>query len=270
MAMDQILQAHLAVQIAVFPEDDYKQQLGTQKGVDNFVLLWSFLAKHFANRDPERVFFELMNEPGVNDPYRWMGMQATVIDAIRKVDTAHTIIATAARYSGLDDLLLLQPVRDSNVIYNFHFYEPFPFTHQGASWGSSEWSYFHDIPYPATGDSLRAQLAAVPDDHARYLLYLYGATGWNAATMLGRLQFAKDWASEHHVPLICNEFGAYKDTAPSDSRVRFLHDVRTNLERLGIGWAMWDYRGDFGMVTRQGTTIVPDARLLDALGLKLP
>ena len=26
----------------------------------------------------------------------------------------------------------MEPLHDSNVIYNFHFYEPFLFTHQGA------------------------------------------------------------------------------------------------------------------------------------------
>ncbi|HEY4354116.1 MAG TPA: cellulase family glycosylhydrolase [Acidobacteriaceae bacterium] len=267
LAIDEILQAGLAVQIVVFPRDDYKQQLANQKGVDDFVMLWRFLAGHFAHRDPERVFFELMNEPEVNDPYRWMGIQATVVDAIRKVDGVHTIIATAAHYSGLGDLLVLQPVNDANVIYNFHFYEPYPFTHQGATWGSSEWNYFHDIPYPATPETLKSAMSGVQDDSARNVLFQYGAAGWNQQTMLARLQFARDWADEHHVPLICNEFGAYRDTAPADSRVRYIHDVRSDLEHLHIGWAMWDYRGNFGMVARTGPVPVPDERIFGALGL---
>lgn len=269
-AVDQALQAGLAVTITVFPNDDYKQQLNTQKGVDGLVMLWRFLARHFAGRDPEHVFLELMNEPEVNDPYRWMGIQATVIEAIRQADTTHTIIATAAKYSGLDDLLLLKPVRDANVIYNFHFYEPYPFTHQGASWGSSEWNYFHNVPYPATPETLRSALAAVPDDSARYMLFLYGAGGWGQRSMLARLQFARAWADEHRVPLICNEFGAFRDTAPAESRAQYVHDVRTDLEQLHIGWAMWDYRGNFGLVTHNGTEIAPDAVVLQALGLTVP
>jgi endoglucanase len=39
------------------------------------------------------------------------------------------------------DLLALQPLADGNVIYNFHFYEPHEFTHQGANWGEAWWSY---------------------------------------------------------------------------------------------------------------------------------
>ena len=121
LGVNEALQAGLAVEICVFPNDDYKRQLDTQKGVDNFLMLWRFLAQHFAARDADHLILELMNEPEVNDSYRWMGIQASVVDAIRKIDSTHTIVATAARYSSLDDLLRLQPVRDNNVIYNFHF-----------------------------------------------------------------------------------------------------------------------------------------------------
>lgn len=266
-AMAEAIQAGLAVEICVFPTDSWKHELETQKGVDNFLMLWRFLAQHFAAQDADHIFLELMNEPEVNDAYRWMGIQAATVSAIRKIDSAHTIVATAGRYSGVEDLLRLQPVRDNNVIYNFHFYEPFPFTHQGASWGSSEWNYFHDVPYPATPETLRAELGDVQDDSARYVLFLYGAGGWNAQAILSRLQFARDWANEHHVPIICDEFGAYRERAPSDSRARYLRDVRSALEHLQIGWAMWDYRGDFGMVTRVNGRSVPDPAVMDSLGL---
>ena len=59
------------------------------------------LAAHFAKSDPAKIFFELINEPEVPDPYRWMGIQARVDEAIRGIDTEHTIIATAANYGSL-------------------------------------------------------------------------------------------------------------------------------------------------------------------------
>lgn len=266
--IDMVLAEKLSIMICIFPSDAYKQQLQNQKGVDDFIMLWRLLAAHVARRDPEHVFLELINEPEVNDPYRWMGIQASTIAAIRQVDTVHTIIATAARYSGLDDLLRVQPVADANVIYNFHYYEPYQFTHQGASWGSSEWPFFKDIPYPATAEMMKNNLANVPDDSARYVLYLYASGGWNHDSILGRLTFAGDWGKEHHVPVICNEFGAYKNTAPADSRAKWIHDVRTNLDDLQIGWAMWDYRGDFGLVTHEGDKITVDPAIAKALGLQ--
>lgn len=266
-AVHEVLENHLAVLLCVFPDDAYKRGLSTDRGVDDFVELWRLLATHFANWDQSHVFYELMNEPEVQDPYRWMGIQARVVHAIRQIDAAHTIVATAANYSSLPDLLQLEPVRDDNVIYTFHFYEPYQFTHQGASWGADDWIYYKDVPFPTTAGQLSAQMKHVPDDLARYNLYLYGADGWNAQAIAGRIAFAAAWARERKVPLICDEFGAYRDTAPPASRARWINAVRTALEADHIGWAMWDYRGNFGVVRRTATEIIPDHEILEALGL---
>jgi aryl-phospho-beta-D-glucosidase BglC (GH1 family) len=266
-AVQEALDNHLEVMLCVFPNDDYKRNLSTERGVDDFVVLWRILAAHFAAADHNRIFYELMNEPEVQDPYRWMGIQARVVDAIRQADGEHTIVATAANYSSLGDLLQLEPVRDANVIYNFHFYEPYQFTHQGASWGASDWIFYKNIPYPATPAMLAEQLKNVPGDLARYNLYLYGADGWNGEAIAGRIAFAAAWARERNVPLICNEFGAYRETADPASRARWIGDVRSALEANHIGWAMWDYRGNFGIVTRTDTEITPDGTILKALGL---
>lgn len=266
-AVHEVLENHLAVLLCVFPNDAYKRGLSTERGVDDFVELWRILAAHYTDWDQAHVFYELMNEPEVPDPYRWMGIQARVVHAIRQIDTAHTIVATAANYSSLPDLLQLEPVRDANVIYNFHFYEPYQFTHQGASWGADDWIYYKNIPFPATTAQLGAPMKQVPDDLARYNLFLYGAEGWNAEAIAGRIAFAAAWARERKVPLICDEFGAYRDTAPPASRARWISAVRTALEANHIGWAMWDYRGNFGVVKRTATEITPDDQILKALGL---
>jgi aryl-phospho-beta-D-glucosidase BglC (GH1 family) len=266
-AVQQALDNHLEVLLCVFPDDEYKHNLTTERGVDDFVQLWRILAAHFARSDRDRIFYELINEPEVQDPYRWMGIQARVAEAIRQIDTEHTIVATAANYSSLGDLLQLEPVRDANVIYNFHFYEPYQFTHQGASWGADNWIFFKSVPYPATTATLADQMKNVPGDLARYELYLYGAGGWNSDAIAGRIGFAAAWARERHVPLICDEFGAYRDTADPASRARWIGDVRSALEANHIGWAMWDYRGNFGVVTRTDTEITPDDAILTALGL---
>ena len=54
--------------IDLHPSDNYKQQLRTSNdAVDRTAMLWRRLAAHYAERDPDRVFFEIMNEPEVND-----------------------------------------------------------------------------------------------------------------------------------------------------------------------------------------------------------
>jgi endoglucanase len=269
-AIDSILAAGLSVDIAVFPNGELKQGLQTQRGVDDFISLWRFLAGHFAKYDPDHVFLEILNEPEVQDVYRWAGIQGRAVNAIRSVDPRHTIIATAGRWSGLDDLLQLEPVSDNNTIYTFHFYEPYQFTHQGATWGSSEWLYYKAIPYPATYESMQAQLSQIPDEIARYQLFLYANGGWSLETFQRKLAFAAEWGRARHVPVICNEFGAYRDRAPADSRARWITDVRTALEQQHIGWAMWDYSGNFGLVKRGSSDHAPDEPIVQALGLKIP
>lgn len=269
-AIEEILATGLSVDVAVFPNGDVKQRLQTQRGVDDFISLWRFLASHFAKFDADHVFLEILNEPEVQDVYRWAGIQTRTVRAIRTVDHRHTVIATGGRWSGLDELLQLEPVSDNNTIYTFHFYEPYPFTHQGATWGSSEWLYYKDIPYPATYEAMQTQLSQVPDEIARYQLFLYANGGWNRETFQRKLAFAAEWGRERGVPVICNEFGAYRDKAPADSRTRWIADVRTSLEQLHIGWAMWDYSGNFGLVQRDNADHVPDASIVHALGLKMP
>jgi len=268
-ALDMVMDAGISVDFVVFPRDDYKQQLSTQHGVEQFVLLWQVLARHLATRDPERFFFELMNESQTSDSYRWIGIQSEAAYAIRQVAPRHTVLASGAHYDSLPDLLETQPIDDPNVIYTFHFYEPYPFTHQGAPWGSIEWNYYKKIPYPATPQQLSAIAEGVPGDNARYQLFLYGASGWNSKGIADRLAFASTWAREHSVPVICNEFGAFRDTAPPDSRARYLHDVRTGLEHANIGWGMWDWSGNFGLAVHSEGRVAVDREDASALGLAL-
>jgi endoglucanase len=269
-AVDTMLGDGLAVLIDLHPDENFKQQLRSgNDSIDRLVMLWRWLAGHYADRDPDRVFFEIMNEPEVSDPYRWAGIQTRVAAAIREAAPKHTIIATGGNYSDIWDLLAVQPLADGNVIYNFHFYEPHEFTHQGANWGVPWWSYTHSIPYPATESSMQEALKQVPDAVGRYQLENYWLNHWDAQHIRLLIDEAAQWAHDNHVPLICNEFGAFRDHSEPESRMNWLRDVRTALEADGIGWAMWDYRGGFGVVHKQdGEPAVVDDAVVRALGLK--
>ena len=269
-AVDAMLANGLAVQIDVHPEGPFKKEVREgSDGVDRLTALWRRLAAHYAGRDPERVFFEVENEPEIGDPFRWAGIQAHVAAAIRAAAPKNTIIVAGPNYSGIEDLLTLEPLPDSNVIYNFHFYDPHTFTHQGAGWGVNWWRYTHNLPYPAAEDSLAASLGEVPDPVARYQLEHYWMEHWDAHRIRLMIDAAADWGKARHVPLLCNEFGAYREHTDPASRMNWLRDVRTALEADGIAWTMWDYRGGFGVVTKKdGQTAVVDDAVVEALGLK--
>jgi aryl-phospho-beta-D-glucosidase BglC (GH1 family) len=270
-AVDTILANGMAVQIDLHPEEDYKLKLKTDnQSVDRLVMLWRRLAAHYANRDPERVFFEIMNEPEVNDPYRWAGIQARVAAAIREAAPQHTIIATGANYSDIADLLTQHPLLDGNVIYNFHFYDPHEFTHQGATWAVPWWSLTHNVPYPATESTLQEVLKQIPDPANRFVMENYWLDHWDAHRIRLLIDEAAAWGKLNDVPLICNEFGVYRPHSDPASRNAWIHDVRTALEADGIGWAMWDFHSGFDVAPRDRETgkSVPDPLTVEALGLK--
>jgi aryl-phospho-beta-D-glucosidase BglC (GH1 family) len=269
-AVDTMLANGLAVEIDLHPESNYKQRLRTSdSAVDQLTMLWRRLAAHYATRDPERVFFEIMNEPEVNDAYRWAGIQARLAAAIREAAPRNTIIATGPNYSDIVDLLAMHPLSDGNVIYNFHFYDPHEFTHQGAGWGEAWWSYTHNIPYPPTESTMAELVKQVPDAASRYKLEAYWLDHWDGHRIRLLIDEAAAWGHENGVPLISNEFGAYRDHTDEQSRMNWIRDVRTALEADGIGWAMWDYRGGFGVVWKQdGQPAKVDEKVVEALGLR--
>jgi hypothetical protein len=270
-AVDAILSNGMAVTIDLHPEDSYKQQLRMDNSaVDRMVALWRRLAAHYAGRDPDRVFFEILNEPEVNDPYRWAGIQARVAAAIREVAPTNTIIATGPNYSDIPDLLSLVPLEDGNVIYNFHFYDPHEFTHQGATWGPTWWRYEHGIPYPSVEDNMEELVNEVPSRAERFQLENYFLDHWDADHIHRLIDEAAGWAQANHVPLISNEFGVFRRADPV-SRLNWIRDVRTAFEADGIGWAMWDYHNGFGVAVRgkDGKSVV-DPQTVEALGLKMP
>ncbi len=269
-AVDTMLADGLAVQIDLHPEENYKQEVrGGNEAVDRLTMLWRRLAAHYATRDPDMVFFEVMNEPEVHDPYRWAGIQARVAAAIREAAPRHTIIATGPNYSDIVDLLAMHPLADGNVIYNFHFYDPHTFTHQGAGWGEPWWSYTHGILYPATEGSMAELLKEVPDPASRFEMENYWLDHWDGGHIRLLMDEAAAWGQANHVPLICNEFGAYRAHTDAQARMHWLRDVRTALEADGIGWTMWDYRGGFGVVWKEeGQAPRVDPAVVEALGLK--
>ncbi len=248
-----ILDHGLAVVIDVHPESDFKARLAKDDDfVERFADFWRALAAHYSTWDAERVFLEILNEPEFSDRYRWHGRASR---RWRRPSgegaPAHTIIAAGARWSDDDDLVFQEPLHDPNVIYNFHFYEPHIFTHQGATWSAYYWHWLRGLKYPSSPESAERAAALVPDEVDRLQVIRYGREHWDAARIESEMKQAAEWARRRGVPLVCNEFGVYREYADPEDRAAWLHDVRTALERNGIGWTMWDYSGSFGVVTKK-------------------
>lgn len=268
-AVKMILDHGLAVVIDMHPESDFKQRLTKDDTlVEQFADFWRAIAQHYSTWDADRVIFEILNEPEFTDRYRWLGVQAKLAASIREGAPKHTIIAAGARWSNDDELLFQEPLRDANIIYNFHYYEPHIFTHQGATWGEYYWHWLKGLHYPSTPESAEQVAALVPSEVDRLRVIRYGRDRWDAARIAAEMEQAAEWARRRGVPLVCNEFGVYRAFADPQDRAAWIRDVRTAFERNGIGWTMWDYSGSFGVVVKKDGKAAPDGSVLRALGMK--
>ncbi len=266
-AVKMIQDRGLAVIVDIHPDSDFKAKLENDDFVEQFADFWRALARHYANSDPGMMFFEVLNEPEMRDRFRWSGMQVKLAKAIREGAPRHTIVASGARWSANEELLFLEPLPDSNVIYSFHFYDPPVFTHQGATWSVNYWHDVKHLAYPSNRESAERAAAAVPDGINRLYVLRYGMEHWDAARIDMEISQVSEWAKHRNVAVICDEFGVYREDADPADRAAWLTDVRTSLEKHNISWTVWDYNGGFGVVTKRDGRWVPDEINLGALGL---
>jgi len=272
----------LAVLIDYHPGTNYnvneKQLFDNDSAMNALVLYWKAVANHFKKYSSSQVFFEVYNEQHAAklnsqlDQWQWWWpQQQKIVDAIRQVTTKHYIIVGAENYNNIPCLVANKPYSESRVIYNFHFYQPFAFTHQGAAGtGGSIYGSLRNLPYPSTPQNVAPLIAGTSDTAVKNLLADYGNMYYNAHLLDSIIKVASDWAHTYKVPIMCDEFGVYKKYAPVPDRLQYLKDVRGIFEKYGIGWAMWDCDGESGFMTYTSdnrSDIAIDEKVINALGL---
>ncbi len=235
---------------------------------DIYVHFWEKLANHLSRYPAETVFLEVLNEPHFQRSGEWEEFQKDLLRAMRRGAPLHTLIATGYHWSTARDLVELEPGDDPNVIYNFHFYHPPIFTHQGATWGRPLWKYQKNIPYPSSPKKVEEIIPGIADYGARSLAKNYGRERWDREKLDSLLQPAVRWAKKNRVRLICGEFGVYLPAAPPADRRIWIKDLRELLEKYGISWTVWDYAGGFDITIPGGKKRRIDPAMLVPLGLE--
>ena len=215
---------------------------------------WKHVAAHYAENTREDLFFELLNEPDMTNgkvtAAQWTVAAQAMIDAIRSVDTKHTILFGDAQWYSIKLLAKRTPFTDDNIIYVIHTYEPFAFTHQGGSW--TDYATIHDIPFPYDP----AKWSTVSGDfgvnkstqsYVKTAIKNYYKTGSKEA-ILEQILDAKKWAAKNNVPVIINEFGALNLRSTAESRINYLTAMREICDTLQIPWTHWGYTGNFSVI----------------------
>jgi endoglucanase len=190
---------------------------------DAFCLHWRTFAKRYAAIPPERLSFDLVNEPPAPSDGMSREDHARVItaatNAIREVSPNRLVVADGLRW-GRD---VVPELVDLGIAQSCRGYEPAAISHYEASWAS-----LGDSGEPVwPGVRSRGQI-------------------WNRADLDA---FYRPWAelAASGVGVHCGECGCFNKT-PHGVFLAWFTDVLDILTGHGIGFALWNFRGSFGVL----------------------
>jgi endoglucanase len=215
-----------------------------------FLALWRQIAEHYAQA-PAGVAFELLNEPKDAATTPVLGpIYVEAIRVIRRSNPGRPIFAGPSKWNQVGELpQFVLPDDDRNVIVTVHSYDPFYFTHQGATWAGPD-TKVTGIRYPGPPPAPLEPAAGlqlnpwVRDWIKRYNTQPAAENPCGPRAFRGLVAKAKEWSEYYGRPVHFGEFGCIV-RADAESRARFLRDSRTAIEEAGLGWALWDWKAMF-------------------------
>jgi aryl-phospho-beta-D-glucosidase BglC (GH1 family) len=200
---------------------------------DAFTYHWGMWAERYKLISADKLSFDLLNEPAyiedMNDQYakkgpvpgetyRLVAMRAS--EAIRKVSPDRLIIADG---NGGGNSVIPE-LTDLNIVQSCRGYWPGLVSHFQASW---VWKDPSQAPIPVWPGTIDGKY--------------YGRENLE--------EFYKPWIElvKQNVGVHCGECGCYNKT-PHKVFLAWFEDVISILKENGIGYALWNFRGDFGIL----------------------
>ena len=210
---------------------------GTPELEDRFIALWLEFERRYHDKGDE-IVFELMNEVQDTESDRWNSLYKRTVAAIREVNPTRKIMVGSARWNSACTLPQLEVLDDDpNVVYTFHFYDPFEFTHQRGVLQPPNHFYNRDMPYPCEIGRYRDFMETVHGIKNSYPEY----TEMGKDFLRDALQPAKDFVLAHpDAVLTCGEFGTIR-SCPTEWRENWFADVIEFLDENGIPFTIWNY-----------------------------
>lgn len=256
------------------------------------------LAEMLGNFPSNRVALEPVNEPpqACGAP-EWVAVQRALLTTARTRAPNLMLVATGSCGSMVSGLTALDPRPFevlAPILYTFHFYEPYLFSHQGAPWmGEPVYRALNDVPWPGDAGTLEETLAAVrnrlrSDDRPQQVkaaayaetekvLKVYFDAAPARPFVDSYLQQVADWGKQFGIAparILMGEFGALRSddryvASGAKDRARYVEDVRKSAEAFGFPWAFWNLFDGMGIVTDDVSRRF-DAPILEALGVRVP
>jgi endoglucanase len=215
------LNLHRAPGYCVNPPKEPRDLWSDELALDACAVQWGQLAKRYKRLPNDRLSFDLLNEPPDIPEATYVRVVKRLVEAIRAEDANRLIIADGLRYGtrpvpGLIELGVAQSTRG---------YEPMAISHYKASWvqGADRWN---EPAWP------------MPD----------GSRGADNKEALRR-QRIEPWKQleAKGVGVHVGEWGAFNRT-PHRVVLAWMRDCLDLWKEAGWGWALWNFRGSFGVL----------------------
>jgi endoglucanase len=233
--------------------------------------VWIQTADYFKNRSLF-ILYEILNEPHGMTTTDWGEIQGRIISAIREKDSRHTIVVGGTGYNSYTELKNIPIYSDQNLLYTFHFYDPFVFTHQGASWSSPSLVPLAGVPFPYDAAKMPACPLSLKGTWIESNLNNYINNGTITAVKQ-LIDNAINFRSSRKVNIFCGEFGVYIPNSNAADRVYWYDAVKKYFDQNDIPWTIWDYQGGFGLFNKGSNELFDhdlNVPLLGALGFNVP
>jgi len=209
-----------------FDADEHEEGFfDSGKFQEYFYAVWECFAARYGALH-ERVAFELLNEVTLAEYLSaWKRISRECVGRIRALAPETDVLLGSYCWNSARTLSELDAPYDAHVIYNFHFYEPHIFTHQGAYWMDASFDRERRVSYAESGVS--------------------------EAWIEDFLAPALEKAAREGAELYCGEYGVI-DVVPPEEAVKWFRDVHAVFERHHVAHSVWTWKQmDFGISDRR-------------------
>ena len=213
---------------------------------ERFFRLWEEIAKRFGKYH-DCVAFELLNEV-TNKEYCdiWNEIADKCIFRIRTIAPETYILIGGYDNNCIKALKDLKQPYDNKIVYNFHCYEPFIFTHQGANWVNNMPENFR-TEYPA---SVQEYITKQSKMNLNVVDLISDAKVETVGEEFFESLFSEavEIAEKRNVPLYCGEYGVI-NLADQESTIEWYKAINSAFKKYKISRAAWCYKKmDFGLI----------------------
>lgn len=195
-----------------------------EKYMPAFYGIWENIANEFKDYDNDSLVFEILNESrDASDKYLAQ-MVDSAIKIIRKTNPGRTIMIDPGNWGKFEQMDMFADIKDSNIIIDGHYYEPYGYSHQGHNSKCT-----NGILWDPND---REALTKIISDLKSYV------------TMAKNLFPGKNGT---YVPLNMGEFGASSRCEnfgqDDENRSYYIRAIVQAANQLGYSWHIWGFTG---------------------------